>query len=285
MTNTIDYNENARKVAYAYNLCVVIASQVLDCDDKYYLQLVYSEIFNNLNLENIPKDSALLDALRSLQNTLAQMNELLDQKEAIEQKYQRQKKNAFWSAIPSPAILLSGGNPASMAANALLSVGTAFMNYKKQLAYVDENMIDSTLKLEKQRKAAIHGCLVHLFSSAWELTKDYSIPDELRLSEKDVQRYNEVIADTDLLRRYERLKDIRTRFAAYPPFWYNFGETAREIYNSTKKEEYRQKAISAYEEFDRIHFDYLREDIFAASCVISHCSLRPCIRVNSSYLS
>ena len=42
-------NEDVRNIAYAYNLCVVTSKQIIDYDDKYYLQKVYNEILNNSN--------------------------------------------------------------------------------------------------------------------------------------------------------------------------------------------------------------------------------------------
>lgn len=266
-------DDNLRNIAYAYNLCVVLSKQIIDYDDKYYLQQVYNEILNNINLENFPKDEALCKALLSLLTTLGCIDDIGDQKEAIEQKYQRQKKNALWSAVPSPSIILTGGSPAGIAVNTLLAVGTSFMNYKKAMNSAEEDRIDSTLKLEKQRKDALKANRIRLFQSAWQLSTDHPIPDALRLSENDVDRYNDVLRDTDARRRYERLFDMKERFGAYPPFWFNLGEAAREVYIECNDEELRGKALEAFETFDRIHFVFLRQDIFAASCALSHISL------------
>ena len=266
-------SNDVRNIAYAYNLCVVLSKQIIDYDDKYYLQQVYNEILNNINLESFPKDSALCEALKSLLTTLGCIDDITDQKEAIEAKYQRQKKNALWSAVPSPSIILTGGTPAGIALNAFLAVGTSFMNYKRTMCSIEEDKIDNTLKLEKQRKEALKANRLRLFQSAWQLAIDHPIPDSLRLSENDVDRYNDVVKDTDVRRRYDRLEDMSDRFGAYPPFWFNLGETAREIYSECGEEKFKDKAIAAFEQFDKIHFVFLRQDIFAASCAISHISL------------
>ena len=273
MNTPMIINDDVRNIAYAYNLCVVLSKQIIDYDDKYYLQQVYNEILNNINLENFPKDEALCDALKSLLTTLGCIDDISDQKEAIEAKYQRQKKNALWSAVPSPSIILTGGTPAGIALNSFLAVGTSFMNYKRTMGSIEEDKIDNTLKLEKQRKEALKANRLRLFQSAWQLSADHPIPDSLRLSENDVDRYNEVLKDTDMRRRYDRLEDMSDRFNAYPPFWFNLGETARELYYEFDDESYRNKALDAFEQFEKIHFVFLRQDIFAASCAISHISL------------
>lgn len=273
MNNPMIVSDDVRNIAYAYNLCVVLSKQIIDYDDKYYLQQVYNEILNNINLENFPKDAALCEALKSLLTTLGCIDDISDQKEAIDAKYQRQKKNALWSAVPSPSIILTGGTPAGIALNAFLAVGTSFLNYKRTMSSIEEDKIDNTLKLEKQRKEALKANRLRLFQSAWQLSTDHPIPDSLRLSENDVDRYNDVVKDTDARRRYDRLEDMSNRFDAYPPFWFNLGETAREIYSESGDERFKDKAITAFEQFDRIHFIFLRQDIFAASCAISHISL------------
>lgn len=266
-------NDDVRNIAYAYNLCVVLSKQIIDYDDKYFLHQVYNEILNNINLENFPKDTALCDALASLLSTLGCIDVVLDGEKHIKEKYHRQKKNAIWSALPNPSIILCGGGPASIALNALLGVGTAFMNYKKELNSILEDKYDSEFRLEKQRKEALQANQLRLFRSAWKLSADHPIPDELRLSENDVDRYNEVLKDTDARRRYERLDDMKMRFEAYPPFWFELGEAAREVYIEFKEPLFRSKAIEAFEKFHRIHFVFLRQDVFAASCAISHISL------------
>lgn len=273
MNTPMIVSDDVRNIAYAYNLCVVLSKQIIDYDDKYYLQQVYNDILNNINLENFPKDTALCEALKSLLTTLGCIDDISDQKEAIEEKYQRKKKNALWSAVPSPSILLTGGTPAEIALNAFLAVGTSFMNYKRTMSSVEEDKIDSSLKLEKQRKEALKANRLRLFQSAWQLSTDHPIPDSLRLSENDVDRYNEVVKDTDARRRYDRLEDMSDRFGAYPPFWFNLGETAREIYLESSDEIFKGKAIVAFEQFDKINFVFLRQGIFSASCAISHISL------------
>ena len=54
------------RAAYALNMCTVSVSQIIDYNDEYILEQEYDAILNNLNLENIPKDEALLNILTEL---------------------------------------------------------------------------------------------------------------------------------------------------------------------------------------------------------------------------
>lgn len=56
------------KAAYALNMCTVSVSQIVDYNDEYILEQEYEAILNNLNLEQMPKDEALLDILVRLLN-------------------------------------------------------------------------------------------------------------------------------------------------------------------------------------------------------------------------
>ena len=59
-------DEEKIKAAYALNMCTVSVSQIIDYDDVNVLEQEYEAILNNLNLEQIPKDEALLHILKQL---------------------------------------------------------------------------------------------------------------------------------------------------------------------------------------------------------------------------
>ena len=62
--------QSRKKAAYALNLCLVSVSQIIDYGDVYILEQEYQSILNNLNLEHMPKDDALLDVLRQILDTI-----------------------------------------------------------------------------------------------------------------------------------------------------------------------------------------------------------------------
>lgn len=58
------YTEAQLKAAYALNLCTVSVSQIIDYDDINTMEQEYEGILNNLNLEQMPKDEALLKIIK-----------------------------------------------------------------------------------------------------------------------------------------------------------------------------------------------------------------------------
>ena len=65
---TITNNEQL-KAAYALNMCTVSLSQIVDYNDINVLKQEYDAILNNLNIENIIKDEAMLEALKKILDT------------------------------------------------------------------------------------------------------------------------------------------------------------------------------------------------------------------------
>ena len=116
------------RAAYALNMCTVSVSQIVDYNDEYILEQEYEAILNNLNLEQIPKDEALLNILVKLLNVITFFRIDKVKREQIEKKYQRRIKNAIWSAVPNIGVIVAG-NPVTVGLSLATQVGIGYMNY------------------------------------------------------------------------------------------------------------------------------------------------------------
>ena len=132
--------------AYALNLCTVSVSQIVDYSDLVILEQEYEAILNNLNLENFPKDEALLDILKQILDTVTFFRIQEGDKKFIDREYQQKMKNAIWSAVPNFGVIIAGGmgNPWAMGAALASQVGIGYMNYRKEKA-------NNQLEYEKQK--------------------------------------------------------------------------------------------------------------------------------------
>lgn len=81
-------DEDKIKAAYALNMCTVSVSQIIDYSDLNILEQEYEAILNNLNLEQIPKDEALLHILKQLLDTITYFRIEDGEKKIIEKEYQ-----------------------------------------------------------------------------------------------------------------------------------------------------------------------------------------------------
>ena len=268
--------EDKKRAAYALNMCMVSVSQIVDYKDINILEQEYEAILNNLNLEKIPKDDALLHILKQLLDTITYFKIQEGDKKLIEKEYQHKVKNAIWNAIPSFGLLVSTvANPASMLLLAS-QIGTGYMNYRRSKA---ENELEYEKKQWQLQRSAIeqfNALRRELFDTAWRLADTYNFPDEYRLTERQIKQYNAILMDSDEIRKYERLKSIEDKFTAYPAFWYYIGNTANYIaanivLNDDSKKKFRETALRYFQKYNELNkYSILREDQMAAACALEH---------------
>ncbi len=269
------------KVAYALNMCTVSVSQIVQYNDVYVLEQEYNAILNNLNLEEMPTDIALLDTLTQILNTITFFRIQEIKKNQIEQKYQQQIKDAIWSAIPNLGVIVTSGHPLAIAMSLATQIGTGYMNYRKTKAQAVRDRTSENVELEITAIEQLNALRRELFTTAWRLADKYKFPDRYRLTENQISQYNNILMDANDVRKYERLEAIQENFEAYLPFWYNFGHTAAYISSTTS--DMVQKAY--YEERAKAHFNYffdlyqkgglnlLREDQMVASYALEYADL------------
>lgn len=239
--------------AYALNLCTVSISQIIAYNDLIVMEQEYEAILNNLNLENFPKDEALLKILKQILDVVAFFRIQAEEKKLQEEEYKKKVKDAVWSAIPSPSAIIAGGSAGwvGLAVTTAMAVGTGYMNYRKARSNIDIEKRRKDWELQKSAMEQFDGLRRELFDTSWRLAETYNFDDKYRLTARQIDQYNNILEDPDALRRYERLEYVQDCFIAYPPFWYYLGHAAAEVCtNNTYSEdmiiEYRNKALCAY---------------------------------------
>lgn len=273
--------EEKLKAAYALNLCTVSVSQIIDYSDINVLEQEYENILNNLNLEHMPHDEALLNILRQLLDTITFFRIQEGDKKFIDRDYQQKMKNAIWAAVPNIGLLVAGGDPITTAVSLASQIGIGYMNYRKAKA---ENALAYEEQMWRLQRTAIeqfNGLRRELFDTAWRLADKYQFPDEYRLTERQISQYNNILMDCDYIRKYERLNSIKDKFVAYPNFWYQFGNTANYIarditlaISDDAREFYRNQAKEAFEKYWQTNkYNLLREDALASSCALEYVDL------------
>lgn len=271
----MEYTKEQIKAAYALNLCTVSVSQIIEYEDLQIMEQEYEAILNNLNLEQIPKDEALLKILKQILDTITYFRIEDGDKQFLDKEYQQKMKNAIWSAVPNIGMIVASGDPVAMAVSLASQVGIGYMNYRKTKAEAQLQLEKDRWQLERTAIEQFNGLRRELFDTAWRLSAAHNFPDRLRLTERQIKQYNAILMDTDLLRKYQRLTVIRDAFLAYPPFWYHYGNTANAIAHSelaisdSTRNQYRIQAKEHFMQY-RAANDHglLREDPVSASCAL-----------------
>ena len=266
--------------AYALNLCTVSVSQVVDYSDLVILEQEYEAILNNLNLENFPKDEALLDILKQILDTVTFFRIQEGDKKFIDREYQQKMKNAIWSAVPNIGLIVAGGNPITMAISLASQVGIGYMNYRKEKAKNQLEYEKQKWQLQRSAIEQFNALRRELFTTAWRLADKYNFPDEYRLTEKQITQYNDILMDENIFRKYERLYTIKENFEAYPPFWYYLGNAANAVAQEYLEEDktvynkYKDLAFESFNQYWKVNnLPLLRKDDIAASCALEHIDL------------
>ena len=271
----MEYTKEQIKAAYALNLCTVSVSQIIEYEDLQIMEQEYEAILNNLNLEQIPKDEALLKILKQILDTITYFRIEDGDKQFLDKEYQQKMKNAIWSAVPNIGMIVASGDPVAMAVSLASQIGIGYMNYRKAKAEATQQLEKDLWKLERTAIEQFNGLRRELFDTAWRLSAAHNFPDQLRLTERQIKQYNAILMDNDLLRKYQRLTVIQGAFLAYPPFWYHYGNTANAIAQSTlnlseeTRNYYRLQAKNHFTQY-RTSNDHglLREDPISASCAL-----------------
>lgn len=274
-------DEEKIKAAYALNMCMVSVSQIIDYDDLHILDQEYDGILNNLNLEMMPKDEALLSVLKQILDTITFFRLQEGDRKILDKEYQQKMKNAIWSAVPNFSLIVAGGSPVTMAVSLASQVGIGYMNYRRAKA---ENSLEYEKNLWHLQRSAMeqfNGLRRELFDTAWRLADAYQFPDEYRLTERQIKQYNEILMDADEIRKYERLTAVKDCFKAYPPFWYHYGSTANHIARNEAlplsleaRGYYKTEAMEHFKTYWSCNkYALLREDMMAASCALEYADL------------
>ena len=273
--------ENQLKAAYALNLCTVSVSQIVDYHDLYILEQEYEGILNNLNLENIPHDDELLSILKQILDTITFFRIQEGEKRIIEKRYQKKMKSAIWSSVPNLSVILTTTNPVALAVSLISQVGIGYMNYRKEKAKINDEMEEERWKLQRSAIDQFNTLRRDLFETAWKLASKYHFPDEYRLTERQINQYNQILMDPDPLRRYERLAFVKDQFKAYPNFHFYLGDAANDVaqdtqerYTPAMREKFKALAKECFKSYKDINnTSLLRTDPICSACNLTYIDL------------
>lgn len=265
--------------AYALNLWSVSIKQIIDYNDINIMQQEYDSIMNNLNLERMPKDAALLDVIKQIMDEITYSLTEIGDRKFIEKEYQHQMKNAVWSAVPNVGAIFATSDPVAMGLTLATQVGIGYMNYRRNKAENDLKYEKSKWEIQKNRMQHLNGLQKQLFETAWRLAEKYEFPDQFRLTERQIEEYNMALIESNPIKRYNSLDTMRSIFNAYPSFWYQISSTANSIYQSEKysqaiQSRYHTFALECFAKYEKLNvFNLLRHDIITSAWALEYIEL------------
>lgn len=272
-------NEEQLKAAYALNLCTVSVAQIIDYNDIGIMDQEYENILNNLNLERIIKSEALRSVFDKIMDTIVSHKIAEGDKKQIDLVYQHKVKNAMWSAVPQLGMIFATSNPIALSLTLASQVGISYMNYRRNKADYQLGREQEYWQLQRGVIREFGGLQQELFNTAWQLAAEYKFPDEYRLTDKQVHQYNIALTESNPIKRYNNLDSMKTKFDAYPHFWYQMGSTANSIYHDSSisnniRDKYKRAAIDCFQTYKELNkFNVLRNDAITSAWALEYIDL------------
>jgi len=262
-----------RKAAMALNLCATSVSRILASDDMEILDVEYETILNNLNLQNMLKDEALLSSFKSVLDTITFYRIQEGDRNRLEARYRQKLNNAIWSVGQQGTCILMASavdpTPWALVSAAIMSVG-AYCNVKREREDAEISHDDEKWQLERSLIEQLHALRLSLFETSWKLADRYDFDDAWRLTLKQIDQYNKILEDPDPAWRHFKLSQYADDFEAYPYYWNELGESAflaaidiKE--DSVTRQEFLEKSEMAFRHFIETDMRLLREDMISAS--------------------
>ncbi len=258
--------DDALATAVALNYCHMSLYRIVAFNDRVVLDEEYGEIINNINLSKI-RDEEILSLLKTLMDTISDFKLNEGDRGFLMKEYEQQVRRALYTSFSEVKDAVAGSTtPYMAAAKALVKVGSLYSNYRNNVAAYRRTLDKSVWELDKKAVLRVNEARKHFLVAYWRLMKKYDIPDEWRLTERQMEQLTEALKDVDGARRLRKLSRMEAAFSAYPPFWYFLGQAAQD-------EGQVETARKAYDRFAEVQKGFFREDGFASSVLMHRIEL------------
>jgi|LSQX01.1.fsa_nt_gb TPR repeat protein len=265
----------------ALNMAVVSVYNIFSTQDRVVLDQEYENIINNLKLGNIEDDKEIKDLYDELLNVIFRTKLKEDERIIFKEKYDlRQKKvlygslKDFFSAVGyrekemkiSSAAFISNDTLPSIPLKKLgyceiftalgklvATAGSSYFGYRESMSEMHEELGDEIWRLQKEQLEDFDRLQRKLLSSSWSLLRKYRLPDEYRITQRDLEDFSKAVNEQDTNRAVRMFSALEQDFSAYPTFWFFYGRAA-------KKENNNELEEKCLREFDRVWRPVLRLD-------------------------
>lgn len=260
---SLDANQSAReKSQHALSLINHVnwvVCKIVNTDSKVVLEEEYEGINADGLLLDCIEDQQTIDCIKDIMGHITDSRLNLMEREFLQEMYEQEKRALIYKAIPNPTAIISP-DYISLAVNLASSAATGYMRYKQAEQALKRQFKENELKLDEDKIKYLNDLNVELLQKQYELVQKHHISDSNRVTVRMLKDLNEWIADRNSnyeIRTYELLKAYEDSFMYLPEYWYYRGLYAK--MNGKKTEE-----LEAYNQFQKIYYEFLRNDHLAA---------------------
>lgn len=240
--------QNARNAVMALNHMHESLNKIVLYNDQIILEDEYDSIINNINLTVID-DKELVDLVMRLMDTLSafKLSEL--EKKEFEAKYEEDLNDALKTTLIGSGNTIIAMNPVEV----VLNTRNAYMDYQQAIDSAKEELDKSQWQLKKDAISELNVIRKEFLITYWKLMKKYNMPDEWRITEKQLTRLVTILKENDENKKFRQLERLRNEFAVSPTYWYELSLAAHRINN-------KEAALDALIQYESLDDQLLRHN-------------------------
>ena len=272
---------DAMAALFAINHINWVVTKITTYNDPAVLEEEYKGLTADaLNLRVI-KDPELIDLICRILDVIVEMRIEEKERQFLKDELDQGAADALVDAVSGFSLGYSG-NPIAMVANAITSVASSALNYKKAKRVLQKKFDKQSWELDKNRLYYLNNLNKDLIRNFWAIVQKYpDLPDEARLSEKNIQLLVDHLKDEDAQKRLEFLQAFEPQFAGFQPYWYHRAAAGYEVWNNKNLDEFVRSAAfydakRSNEKFMAIQItcgNIIRRDQTAAKAALLHAAM------------
>ena len=235
----------------ALNMAIVSIHKIVTTQDRVVLEQEYNNIINNLSLGNIENDYDLTALYQDMLSIITKKKLREEEAKIFQARYDRREQNILMNALSN--VRAYGGNFLSWLGSLAVSSISSYFTYQDSKTELLEGLNGELWQLQKEDIIDCNELQERLLNSSWNLLRQYKLPDNFRLVQKNMDDFYRAVNEKEPRRKFRMLRVLEKDFQVYPPYWYYRARAAQAI-NDDKE------AHSCFEKFNEIWRPVLRQD-------------------------
>ena len=242
----------------ALNMAIVSIHRILTTQDRIVLEQEYQNIINNLSLGNIESDYDLTTLYQDLMGLITRKRLREEDAKIFQARYDKQEQNLLMESLSN--VKAYGGNLFSWLGSLAVSCVSSYFSYQDSKSQLTEDLNGELWQLQKDDITDCNDLQERLLNSSWNLLRQYKLPDNYRLVQKNIDDFYRAVDEQEPKRKLRMLRALEKDFQVYPPYWFYRAKTAQKL-NDDKE------AHSCFEKFNEVWRPVLRQDPYRVEAV------------------
>jgi hypothetical protein len=208
------------KLAVALNYCRAAFHRINRSPTAQVLYEEQQRILNNLDLSSID-DVQVVKLYTDVIDEIGQIEMIAREKVIIDDHHKR----VFRQKLFLNAMALGTHVATFNTVGAIQTGAGSWWDYRSS----SWGRVNDTWKLEKGHLSALVRKTTHFIETSWKLAREREIPDKWLIRDRDLDKLEETLSESNLEVRLRMLKRMEPYYRCYPPFYYYVGRIEQSL--------------------------------------------------------